>query len=814
MPDGGTVAGYLAAMGPRMTTLRRTPTAVAMVAAVLALLVGLVAVRALPSAGGAPSSSTAGGLSVFVGYAEDKETITPDPATFPVPWVGSPGVTFLGGTVPGQLACGTLPTCYDAGAIRLDNPTTAPITVSRVTVDDHSSLVGGKVFDNLWGSFTVPPGQSVILTENPPTSNPGYDNFDTSGFPATCTPLTVAPTVTITVAGTPTTLVDATHVIDSGGIDAGSCSPKTDESFQWRPIGAPGVKQASLTLAPSSATAPSGSAVTETATLLDGSGQGIPHATVAFVVTDGPDAGTTGSGVTDASGQATYSLSGTPGEDTVVARVTTVGTFSSSPSHVLWTNGSPSGWTGSDIGSPSPAGGQTFAGPGTWTVTGGGTGLAGTADQFHLVSQAITGNGGVAARVTSVSTGRAGVMVRSTTAPGSPYYAATIGPAGDLEVVDRSTTGGPTTTVEDVPAALPSYLWVTQSGGVVTTYTSPDGTAWTPLAGSAVSLNLGAGGLGGMAVSSGQTGLSASATFDSVLASASPPPPLPPVPCPSPFSCADIGAPTPAGSQSYDPNSGTWTIAAGGSDIAGTADQFRLVSAPLTGDGTVSARVATQANAGAQAKAGVMVRATTDPGSPEYSVVVTPGAGIKVQVRTTQGGTTTKVANPAGTAPAYLRITRAGSTLTAATSPDGITWTTVPGSATTLTLPGSVLAGLAVTSHNSGQLSTVTMDSVSPAVNGTPPTTTTTTSTSTSTPPHRPRRPRRPRRPPRPPPPCRRRAARRRTRAVTSARRRWPAASPTTRVRARGPSPGEGPTSPGPPTSSTSCRRRWSATAA
>ena len=93
-----------------------------------------------------------------MGYAEDKEIETPNPSQFPVPWAGAPNTTFLGGTVPGQAACGTLATCYDAGAIRLDNPGASPITVSSVSVDDHSSLPGGMVFDNLWGSFTVAPG--------------------------------------------------------------------------------------------------------------------------------------------------------------------------------------------------------------------------------------------------------------------------------------------------------------------------------------------------------------------------------------------------------------------------------------------------------------------------------------------------------------------------------------------------------------------------------------------------------------------------------------------------------------------------------
>ena len=192
----------------------------------------------------------AGPLSVFVGYAEDKEINTPDSAAFPTPWAGSPQTLFLGGTVPGQAACGTLTVCYDAGAIRLDNPGTTPVTVDSVSVDVHSSVTGGNVFNNLWGSFTVPAGQSVILTENPPASNPGYDNFDTSGYPSTCTPVTVAPTVTITIGGVPTTLSDSTHVLDTGGIDPGTCSPKHNESEQWRPIGSAGTDDATLQLGP------------------------------------------------------------------------------------------------------------------------------------------------------------------------------------------------------------------------------------------------------------------------------------------------------------------------------------------------------------------------------------------------------------------------------------------------------------------------------------------------------------------------------------------------------------------------------------
>ena len=107
-----------------------------------------------------------------------------------------------------------------------------------------------------------------------------------------------------------------------------------------------------------------------------------------------------------------------------------------------------------------------------------------------------------------------------------------------------------------------------------------------------------------------------------------------------------------------------------------------------------------------------MFRQSTDPASPEYAVVVTPGAGIKVQVRTTLGGATTKIANPAGTVPVYLKISNHAGSFSAYTSADGVTWTLIPGSTFALNLGPSLLEGMAVNSHNTGVLGTATMDTV------------------------------------------------------------------------------------------------------
>ena len=132
----------------------------------------------------------------------------------------------------------------------------------------------------------------------------------------------------------------------------------------------------------------------------------------------------------------------------------------------------------------------------------------------------------------------------------------------------------------------------------------------------------------------------------------------------------------------------------------------------LSGNGSVTAHVLTQSDTSPGAKAGVMVRATDAAGSPNYALLVSPGEGIKVQVRKTLGGDTQKLANPKGTTPAWLKITRAGNTYTAYTSTNGSTWKLIPGSTITINLGGRMRCGLAVTSHSQGVKGTVTMSNV------------------------------------------------------------------------------------------------------
>ena len=84
-----------------------------------------------------------------------------------------------------------------------------------------------------------------------------------------------------------------------------------------------------------------------------------------------------------------------------------------------------------------------------------------------------------------------------------------------------------------------------------------------------------------------------------------------------------------AGSASYA--SGVFTVNGCGADIWGASDQFNYVSQPLTGDGSIVARVTSQSDTDPWAKAGVMIKQSTASGSPYALLAVTPGNGVQFE---------------------------------------------------------------------------------------------------------------------------------------------------------------------------------------
>ena len=185
---------------------------------------------------------------------------------------------------------------------------------------------------------------------------------------------------------------------------------------------------------------------------------------------------------------------------------------------------------------------------------------------------------------------------------------------------------------------------------------------------------------------------------------------------PAPWTDADVGAVGTAGSASYA--APTFTVAGAGADVWGTADAFHYVYQPLTGDGTIVARVATVQNTNSWAKAGVMIRSSLSAGSAQAFALVSSGKGVAFQRRLSDAATSVSTSGSTAAPPRWLKLTRTGNTIAAFESADGSSWTQIGSS--TFNMPANVLVGLAVSSHVSGVNCTSTFDNVS-VTNSQPP---------------------------------------------------------------------------------------------
>ena len=186
---------------------------------------------------------------------------------------------------------------------------------------------------------------------------------------------------------------------------------------------------------------------------------------------------------------------------------------------------------------------------------------------------------------------------------------------------------------------------------------------------------------------------------------------------PKPWSQEDIGNPETKGNSQFDGS--MFTLEGSGNDIGGRADEFHFASVPLGENGAIVARYVPQTPS-QFAKLGLAIRDSTEPGAQEIALLITPQPTDDIEVpywhvefvaRPTVGGQAAPVAvSPALRAPIvtwgrlmaplWLRLTRAGNTFAAASSPDGEIWTNC--GSTNLVMNPQTLAGLAVCSRIHG----------------------------------------------------------------------------------------------------------------
>jgi len=174
----------------------------------------------------------------------------------------------------------------------------------------------------------------------------------------------------------------------------------------------------------------------------------------------------------------------------------------------------------------------------------------------------------------------------------------------------------------------------------------------------------------------------------------------------------DVGAVGLPGFSQFDSSDNTFVLGASGADVAGTADEMQFAMQTLTGNGTIIAKVNSITNTNANAMAGIAIRETTAGNSRHVSLAATFSSGSRFTRRTTVGGTSaTTTTTAAAFTPVWVRLTRVGNVFTAATSPNGLTWTSV-GTPQTVAMGATVQIGLFASARNDAAINVATFSDV------------------------------------------------------------------------------------------------------
>jgi regulation of enolase protein 1 (concanavalin A-like superfamily) len=167
----------------------------------------------------------------------------------------------------------------------------------------------------------------------------------------------------------------------------------------------------------------------------------------------------------------------------------------------------------------------------------------------------------------------------------------------------------------------------------------------------------------------------------------------------------DVASPGQPGAT-FSCNDGDFDVTAGGDDIWDTSDQGHISLKSVSGDFDVKVRVIGLTPVNDIAKAGLMVRETTDPGSPTLHLLANPpppeGRGwIEAGRRiASNGGTSNWGTNfTAAVMPnVWLRLRRTGDLFTGFYSTNGVDWVIM--AKAVQVLPDTLLVGLAATARD------------------------------------------------------------------------------------------------------------------
>lgn len=173
----------------------------------------------------------------------------------------------------------------------------------------------------------------------------------------------------------------------------------------------------------------------------------------------------------------------------------------------------------SDVGSPALAGHYSFNGT-TYTVSGSGSDIWNSADQFNFPRADVTGDTVLEARVTSVGNtdpwAKAGVMFRQLLSATSQDVCLVDTPQHLVQLIDRSTNGGPAVVVGQASTGTTGPIWLklVRNASSFEGFWGTDGTTWNQLGTATVPMNSTV--AAGLVACSHNVGLISTSTFDNV----------------------------------------------------------------------------------------------------------------------------------------------------------------------------------------------------------------------------------------------------------------------------------------------------------
>ena len=176
----------------------------------------------------------------------------------------------------------------------------------------------------------------------------------------------------------------------------------------------------------------------------------------------------------------------------------------------------PRGWSQRDVGAIGRAGNAT-ATDGVFTVAGAGSDIWGSADAFNAVTQSLSGNTTMVARVVDEEHthmfAKAGLTMGAL-APDAARIILDTRPDGNVEFMARLADGGAMSFIGGAGTTLPVWLKLVRAGDQLIGSISADGSAWTTVG--AVTAVMPQTLPGGLAVTSHETALLNTSTFDNV----------------------------------------------------------------------------------------------------------------------------------------------------------------------------------------------------------------------------------------------------------------------------------------------------------